>query len=102
VQRLNNQTLRSLSNAVDPPRYDRDATRVGIAHIGIGAFHRSHQAMFLDRLRRLGGHEDWGIAGIGLFPAEASTLDRLRPKTACSRCCCAAAGNRPSQASSGP
>jgi mannitol 2-dehydrogenase len=77
VQRLNNQTLRSLSNAADPPRYDRHATRVGIAHIGVGAFHRSHQAMFLDRLRRLGRHEDWGIAGIGLFPAEASTLDRF-------------------------
>ncbi|WP_432974851.1 mannitol dehydrogenase family protein [Dactylosporangium sp. CA-233914] len=58
--------------------YDRSAISVGIAHIGVGNFHRSHQAMYLDRLLRQGRALDWGICGIGLLPADARMRDALR------------------------
>lgn len=32
------------------PDYDRAATRIGVVHFGPGAFHRAHQAYYLDRM----------------------------------------------------
>jgi len=34
-------------------------------HLGVGAFHRSHQAVYLDRLAA-SGFKEWGVLGIGL------------------------------------
>ena len=50
------------------PRYDRSQVKVGIVHFGVGAFHRSHQAMYLDRLMNQGQALDWGICGVGVLP----------------------------------
>ena len=36
------------------PAYDRSAITTGIVHIGVGGFHRAHQAMYIDRLMREG------------------------------------------------
>jgi fructuronate reductase len=48
--------------------YDRGALKVGIVHLGIGAFHRAHQAVYVDDLLRQGaGH--WRIAGVSLRSA---------------------------------
>ncbi|MDR6866428.1 mannitol 2-dehydrogenase [Microbacterium resistens] len=53
------------------PPYDREDITPGIMHIGVGNFHRSHQAMYLDRLLRRGIAMDWGIVGVGLLPGDA-------------------------------
>lgn len=66
--RLSNAALPSLPDAVEAPRYDRTALRSGIVHIGVGHFHRSHQAMYLDQLMRQGAAMDWAICGAGVFP----------------------------------
>jgi mannitol 2-dehydrogenase len=60
------------------PGYDRALTRVGIVHFGVGGFHRSHQAMYLDRLLSLGRDRDWGICGVGLLPADRARAGALR------------------------
>jgi hypothetical protein len=39
-------------------------------HIGVGAFHRAHQAMALDRLLAQGLAEDFAICGVGLLPQD--------------------------------
>lgn len=54
------------------PAYDRRAVKVGIVHMGVGGFHRAHQAMYLDRLMRQGKAMDWGICGVGLLEADAA------------------------------
>src|ERR1019366_6547280 len=41
----------------------------GIVHLGVGNFHRSHQAMYIDTLMNSGAAMDWGICGIGLQPS---------------------------------
>lgn len=60
------------------PGYDRTLTRVGIVHFGVGGFHRSHQAMYLDQLLSLGRDRDWGVCGVGLLPADRARADALR------------------------
>src|SRR5699024_4417400 len=51
--------------------YDRADISAGIVHIGVGGFHRAHQAMVVDDLLRLGGHREWGICGVGLLGSDA-------------------------------
>jgi mannitol 2-dehydrogenase len=51
---------------VSVPSYDRTALRAGVVHIGVGGFHRSHQAVYLDRLADEGVSTEWGILGIGV------------------------------------
>jgi mannitol 2-dehydrogenase len=70
MQPLNQETLSSLSASVPIPAYDRDRVRTGIVHIGVGGFHRAHEAMYLDRLLEQGKAEDWGICGVGVLPSD--------------------------------
>ncbi|MGU3293109.1 mannitol dehydrogenase family protein [Williamsia sp. M5A3_1d] len=51
-------------------------TSIGIAHFGVGGFHRAHQAMFVDRLLAA-GHTDWAICGIGVLPGDRRMADVL-------------------------
>ncbi|MEM7545203.1 MAG: mannitol dehydrogenase family protein [Pseudomonadota bacterium] len=73
---LSNATLRQISTA-RKPRYDRAALRPGIVHIGLGNFHRAHQAWYLHRLFDEGLCHDWAIIGAGVRPADAAQRERL-------------------------
>lgn len=77
TERLSTAALGSLPPEVARPTYDRTGIEVGIAHIGVGGFHRSHQAMYLDRLLEQGAARDWGICGIGLLDSDARMRDAL-------------------------
>ncbi|QNA94101.1 hypothetical protein G4G29_04125 [Microbacterium sp. Se63.02b] len=68
--------LDDLPAAVARPSYDPDDVGCGIVHIGVGNFHRAHQAMFVDRLLDAGERE-WGICGVGLLPHDAAMRDAL-------------------------
>jgi fructuronate reductase len=75
--RLSSSTLAGLPARIRRPCYDRDSVSVGIVHLGIGAFHRAHQAVMIeDCLER--GEETWAIAGASLRSAE--TRDALLPQ----------------------
>ncbi len=67
---LNGQTLASLDARVARPTYDRSAVTVGIVHVGVGGFHRAHQAMYLDRLMNEGKALDWGVCGVGVLASD--------------------------------
>jgi mannitol 2-dehydrogenase len=71
--KLNKSTLAQLS--IDKPMYNRDEIGIGIAHFGVGGFHRAHQAMYLDRLLEAGLAKDWGICGVGVLPADRKMAD---------------------------
>ena len=47
--RLTQQTLSQLPDHVARPTYDRSAVTAGIVHVGVGGFHRSHQAWYTDQ-----------------------------------------------------
>jgi mannitol 2-dehydrogenase len=74
---LDASTLDHLGPEVATPGYDRSAVRVGIVHLGVGGFHRSHQAMYLDRLMEQGQALDWGICGVGVLPSDSRMRDVL-------------------------
>lgn len=68
---LSQQTLDKLDPRIAVPRYDRSALRPGILHIGLGNFHRAHQALYLDDLMVRGDTLEWGILGAGAMPGDA-------------------------------
>jgi mannitol 2-dehydrogenase len=59
------------------PAYDRASVTVGVVHIGVGNFHRAHQALFLDRLMELTGDLSWGVCGVGVLPRDRAMRDAL-------------------------
>ena len=63
--------------AVKRPSYDRRALTPGIVHIGLGNFHRAHQAWYLHRLMEAGRAHDWAIIGAGVRPYDAEMRERL-------------------------
>jgi len=75
--RLTNDALANLPGAVKRPRYDRRAAAAGIVHLGLGAFHRAHQAVFVDDCLNA-GETGWGIIGASLRSSD--TRDALQPQ----------------------
>ena len=80
MTRLNETTLPLLLRNIPIPRYDRRAVTSGIVHIGVGGFHRAHEAVYIDDLMALGGGQEWGICGVGLRPADKAMRDALVPQ----------------------
>ena len=74
---LNQAALGGLAATVGTPGYDRAAVSTGIVHFGVGAFHRAHQAMFVDDLLARGS-TDWAICGVGVLEADRAVRDALR------------------------
>jgi len=46
-------------------------------HIGVGGFHRAHQAYLIDRLLEQGAATDWGICGVALLESDRKIYDVL-------------------------
>jgi len=53
-------------------------TAVGVVHLGIGAFHRAHQAVYTERAALATGDTTWGI--LGVTQRSATVRDQLRPQ----------------------
>ena len=60
------------------PRYDRSKVTTGLAHIGVGGFHRAHLAMYHDRLLAAGGAREWGICGVGMLEGDRRMAEVMR------------------------
>jgi fructuronate reductase len=75
--RLSLATLDRLPDRCARPAYDVASTQVGIIHLGIGAFHRAHQAVAVDD-RLAAGEAGWGICGVSLRSPD--TADALTPQ----------------------
>src|ERR1051325_6820901 len=67
--RLGAKALSRLPLEVRRPAFDIATLKCGIVHLGIGAFHRAHQAVFTeDAIEKQGGN--WGIIGASLQRAD--------------------------------
>jgi fructuronate reductase len=86
LKRLSPATLGDLPRAVARPRYDRNRLQTGIVHLGIGAFHRAHQAVYTEGVLESGDLR-WGILGASLRSPE--TRNKLQQQdglyTICAR-----------------
>ena len=68
--RISEKTLSQLPASVAKPGYDRSKVVGSIVHLGIGAFHRAHQAMFTDAALTATGDLSWGLVGAGVISAD--------------------------------
>lgn len=75
MRRLAAATLSEWSG-ISLPSYNREEVSNGILHLGIGNFHRAHQAVYTDDILSLDPR--WGIAGASLF--STTTRNRLKPQ----------------------
>ena len=71
--KLSRATLSHVSAPVKTPGYS--PTETGVVHLGLGAFHRAHQAMVFDQLLREGDLR-WGIHGVGM--TQPGLVNKLR------------------------
>ena len=77
MARLDASTLNALPPGIARPGYAVEQVGIGIVHLGIGAFHRAHQAIYTDdALAQRGGA--WGICGVSL--RSPGVRDRMTPQ----------------------
>ncbi len=67
----------TLPLTADQPRYRRDRATAGVVHLGIGAFHRAHQAVYFDELLQRGID---GYAVVGASLRSRDVADQLNPQ----------------------
>lgn len=75
--RLSSAALDALPAEVAVPSYDRSLVTAGIVHLGLGAFHRAHQAVFIDDCVGR-GEVGWGIVAASL--RNPDTRDAITPQ----------------------
>ena len=64
------------------PQYDRGSLQARIVHLGFGAFHRAHQAVYADILAAEHG-SDWGYTEVNLIGGEQQIADPAETDGAC-------------------
>jgi len=72
---LNAANLNLLDPQIHIPKYDRHKVGQSIMHVGVGGFHRAHQALYTDDLFSQGGDPSWGYCGVGLLKHDARMRD---------------------------
>lgn len=75
--RLSETTLSQLPGDVLRPAYDRTQVKTGVVHLGIGAFHRAHQAAMFDDVLSAGDLR-WGIVAASL--RSPAVRDQMAPQ----------------------
>jgi mannitol 2-dehydrogenase len=78
AQPLTLKALKDLPSDIRVPSYERADLSAGIVHIGLGNFHRGHQAWYLHRLMDMGQAHDWAIIGAGVRAADTAQRERLK------------------------
>ncbi len=76
--KLSNSSLKDLADRVSVPQYNRENIKTGIVHVGVGGFHRAHQAMYLDQLLHDVSNVNWGICGVALLHYDQKIYNTLK------------------------
>ncbi len=77
MTKLSAECLSGLDDSIIRPVYDRQTIRQGIVHIGVGGFHRAHQAIYTEQLLNRGEAREWGLCGVGLRPEDQNMRHAL-------------------------
>jgi mannitol 2-dehydrogenase len=75
--KLSLAALANLPAGVAAPKYRRSDLKAGILHIGVGNFHRAHQAVYLDDLFNSGSDHDWALVGAGVREPDVDMRAKL-------------------------
>ncbi|MBK1725190.1 mannitol dehydrogenase family protein [Thiocystis violacea] len=75
---LTQDNLPLIAKKIACPSYDRSNVKAGIVHIGVGGFHRSHEAYYTNALMNETHASGWGICGVGLREEDRKIRDILK------------------------
>ncbi len=75
---LNQNTLPDLDPSIRRPRYNRAELQQHTVHLGVGGFHRAHQAVYLDDLLAMPHTTRWGECGLGVLDIDIRMRNALR------------------------
>lgn len=75
---LRDINLKKLPQDILIPQYDRSKLTAGIIHIGLGNFHRAHQAWYLHRLFNMRLCHDWAIIGASVMETDIALQKKLK------------------------
>lgn len=74
TETLGSAALAALSaRGISVPSYKRKGLVPGVVHLGLGAFHRAHQALVFDRLLSQGDAR-WGVLGVSMRNPEVADV----------------------------
>jgi mannitol 2-dehydrogenase len=76
--RLFMKNLSLIPKNVIVPSYNRSQVTASIVHVGVGGFHRSHQALYAERLLAEHGITDCGICGVGLLSFDKKIYEIMK------------------------
>ena len=68
--KLNKSNLDKLPTDIKSLAYSQSDLSAGILHFGVGNFHRSHQAVYLNSLFNKGLDHNWAIVGSGVLSSD--------------------------------
>lgn len=71
-------SISETNTALYTTNYDRSECAIGIVHLGFGAFHRAHQAVYIDDYMQHSNDLRWGIAAVNLRASEAAPFAQLQ------------------------
>lgn len=75
---LNQRNLAQLADCIRIPTFNRNSQKAGMVHIGVGGFHRAHQAFYTHKLLVEFNADQWSICGIGLREGDRKIHDVLK------------------------
>jgi mannitol 2-dehydrogenase len=78
IIKLNAENLHLLPRDVAIPDYKRSEIKTGVVHIGIGGFHRAHEAFYTDQVLQNNNSKNWGICGIALLDTDTKIYNVLK------------------------
>lgn len=82
MELLNNMNLQSQTISNEPKilesSFDKKKLQAGILHVGVGNFHKSHQAYLIDQLIEKKSEYKWGIIGLNLIKSGENHLKSLQ------------------------
>ena len=76
--KLSAAALAHMPAGIAVPKYRRSDLSAGIVHIGVGNFHRAHQAVYLDDLFNAGRDHDWAVVGAGVRDPDVMVREKLK------------------------
>ena len=62
------------------PSFKREECKIGIVHLGVGNFHRAHQALYINNYIEETDDKNWGICGINLRKEERENFSFLKKR----------------------
>jgi mannitol 2-dehydrogenase len=77
---LTEANLHAVRAGIVVPTYARDRLTPSWVHVGVGGFHRAHQAMYLDDLATRHAGTAWGVVGVGLLAEDERMARALAPQ----------------------